>query len=46
MPIAAMIAGFPPWLWTINGRPIPLVITANAAKALPRQIVNSAIPTQ
>src|SRR5882757_379284 len=34
IPIAAIIDGSPPNLWTMSGRPIPAVITGNAAKAL------------
>ena len=39
------ITGSPPWANT-NGRPIPAVITENAANALPIIAVNIAIPTQ
>src|SRR5579862_6345231 len=46
MPIALMIAGLPPNLWTTSGNPMAAVITGNAAKALPMMIVNSAMPTQ
>src|SRR5258707_1863217 len=45
IPIAAMIVGSPPNLWTMSGRPIPAVITGNAAKALPMIIVKAAIPS-
>ena len=45
IPIAAMIAGSPPYFCTISGSPIPAVITGNAANALPMIIVNAAIPT-
>src|SRR5207253_4220315 len=44
IPIAAIIVGSPPNFWTINGRPIPAVITGNAANAFPMIIVNAAMP--
>ena len=39
-----VIVGSPPSFWTINGRPIPAVITGNAANAFPMIIVKIAIP--
>src|SRR5204863_192648 len=45
IPIAAMIVGSPSNFWTISGRPMPAVITGNAANALPMIMVNTAMPT-
>ena len=44
IPIAAIIVASLPNFCTISGKPIPAVITGNAAKAFPMIIVNAAIP--
>ncbi|CAM5501684.1 hypothetical protein RLIN73S_02742 [Rhodanobacter lindaniclasticus] len=45
MPIAPRIAGCAPCWWISNGRPMPAIITGNAANALPMMTVNSTMPS-
>ncbi len=46
IPMADMIVGSPPNRCTISGRPMPAVITGNAANAFPMIMVNTAIPIE
>ena len=40
-----LLTGFAPCAWISNGRPIPAVITGNAANALPMITVNRTMPS-